>query len=185
MNENVKHPLNAANIITLCRIAGILLFVAVKPLSLGFFVLYGLTGVTDALDGWVARKTKTASDFGAKLDSVADLLFYTVMLLRLFPYLWNTLPVSIWYAVAAIVVIRVLAYLVAAVKYRRFASLHTKLNKLTGALVFLIPFLLVTRYAEAFCWAVCAIAVAASMEELAIHLCSQSYCPNEKSIFTK
>lgn len=182
MNEK-KHILTAADKVTFLRIAGTLLLVAVKPLSVGFFLLYALTGLTDVLDGWIARKTKTASGFGARLDSAADLLFYETMLLRVFPLLWNTLPGSIWYAAAAVAIVRISAYLTAAVKYRRFASAHTYLNKLTGAAVFLIPFLLATAYASAYCWAVCAVAAAASLEELAIHLKNETCRPDTKSIF--
>ena len=74
-----------ADIITMSCMAGTILLAFLRPLSAGFFLVYTLTGLTDVLDGWIARMTKTASDFGAKLDSIADLLFYTVMLIRLFP----------------------------------------------------------------------------------------------------
>lgn len=173
-----KHRLNCADIVTCFRILGTILLLTMKPLSTSFFLLYTVTGLTDVLDGWIARRTKTASDFGARLDSIADLLFYTVVMLLMFPSLWNTLPVNIWYAVAAIVIIRLSAYLTAAAKYRRFAALHTKLNKLTGMGVFLIPYLLMTEYAVGYCWVVCAVAVTASLEELMIHLRSQACCSN-------
>ena len=114
---------------------------------------------------------------------VADLLFYAVMLFRLFPHLWNTLPGDIWYAVAVILIIRISAYLIAAVKYRLFASVHTYLNKLTGMAVFMVPFLLATAYAVVYCRAVCAVAAAASLEELVIHLIRRYYSANTKSIF--
>lgn len=184
MKEN-GHRLSAADIITILRIAGTITLLTLKPLSAAFFFLYALTGLTDVLDGWIARKTKTASDFGAKLDSVADLLFYTVMMLRVFPVLWSTLPRTIWYAVALILILRIAAYLTAAIKYHRFASLHTYLNKATGAAVFLIPFALVTAYASGFCWAVCILAMTASAEELVMHLRSQTYCQNAKTIFCR
>ena len=103
----------------------------------------------------------------------------------MFPSLWNTLPVNIWYTVAAIAMIRISAYLIAAAKYRRFTALHTKLNKLTGMGAFLIPYLLATEYVVGFCWVVCAVAVIASLEELFIHLRSQICCSNtEKTMKT-
>lgn len=185
MDKKKKFKVNTADVITLCRIAGTVALVFLRPLSAGFFCLYALTGVTDILDGWIARKTKTASDFGARLDSIADLLFYSLILLRLFPVLWNTLPGSIWYAVAAVIAIRLSAYLIAAAKFHRFASVHTYLNKVTGMAVFLVPFFLVTQYAAGFCWTVCAIGAAASLEELVIHIHGKSYRPNVKSIFQK
>ena len=178
-----RHKLNTADIITLIRMAGTLLLLVVEPLTSSFFWLYGLTGLTDVLDGWIARKTNTDSDFGAKLDSAADLLFYAVILFRVFPALWNTLPVYIWYAVAGIGLVRISAYLIGAVKYHRFVSLHTYLNKVTGVAVFLTPFSLITDRAVVFCPIVCVVAAAASLEELMIHLCSEAYCPNTKSIF--
>ena len=184
-NENpVKnHRLTAADFVTLLRMAGTLALPALRPLSPAFLWIYALTGLTDVLDGWIARKTKTASPFGARLDSIADLRFYAVMLLRVFPALWQLLPGGIWYAVAGILAIRVSAYLVAAVKYRLFASMHTYLNKLTGLAVFAIPFLLPTGYAAVYCWGVCLVAAASAMEELAIHLLRPNYFANTKSIF--
>ena len=66
MDDNqIKHKLNVAYCITLLRIAGTVLLLALKPLSTEFFIVYALTGVTDILDGWIARKLKIADDFGA------------------------------------------------------------------------------------------------------------------------
>ena len=186
MDENQnKHRLNAADMVTLLRIVGTILLLGFQPFSACFFFLYALTGLTDVLDGWIARKTNNADDFGAKLDSAADLLFYAAILLRVFPALWNTLPGSIWYAVAGIVIVRLSAYLIAAIKYRLFASLHTYLNKFTGVAVFLIPFLLMTDYAVVFCWIVCAVAAISALEEVVIHIRSKDYRPNVKSIFIR
>ena len=53
-----------------------------------------ISGLTDALDGWLARKLRCESAFGAKLDSVADLLFYAVMIFRILPILVSIFPIS-------------------------------------------------------------------------------------------
>lgn len=179
---SLRKPLPLANGITGLRMLGTLALAVTPLLSPGFYGVYTLTGVTDALDGWVARKTGTASEFGAKLDSWADLLFYAVMIGRLFPVLYRLLPEEIWWAVLGIVCLRLCAYAVAGIKYRTFASLHTWLNKLTGLAVFLIPYLLATPAAAGFCWGVCAVAGLASLEELAIHLCLPDYDSGRKSI---
>lgn len=178
-------PVTAANCITGLRILGTLALSGLTPLSPAFFGVYTLTGVTDALDGWVARKTGTASEFGARLDSWADLLFYTVMIGRIFPVLFRLLPGEIWWAVLGIVCVRLCAYAAAGIKYRTFASLHTWLNKLTGVVVFLIPYLLTTPLAEGYCWGVCAVAGLASAEELVIHLRQPVYDPDWKSLLRK
>lgn len=170
---------------TSARMAASLLLLFLPLRSAGFFVAYTLTGVTDALDGWLARKTGTASDFGARLDSIADLLFYGAVLIRLFPLLRQALPGEIWYAVTGILLVRLAAYATAAIKYHRFSSLHTWLNKLTGAAVFLLPYMLVISTGIGYSWAVCALAFAASLEELAIHLCGKSDGADTKFIFQK
>lgn len=184
MIQTKKHTFTIADCLTTARMAGTVALVFLRPLSPAFFFLYALTGLTDVLDGWIARATHTVSDFGAKLDSAADLLFYAVMLLRVFPALWYLLPKIIWYLVAVSVAVRIAAYLTAALKYHQFASLHTWLNKLTGLAVFLVPFLLVTPWAVGYCWAVTAVAVASSAEELAIHLHKQAYQADTKSILS-
>ena len=176
------HKWNIADTITATRIAGSLCLIFLPLGSPGFFAVYTLAGLTDALDGWLARKTGSASSFGARLDSIADLLFYAVVLVRLLPVLWAALPVQIWFAVAGILLLRLSAYSVAAVKYRRFASLHTWLNKLTGGAVFLLPYILAVSSGIAYSWALCVLAATASLEELLIHLSRESYDPDRKSL---
>ena len=184
-NEHKHHKKfqTAANSITLLRIVGSIGLLFPAPMSPLFLGIYTLTGLTDVLDGWLARKTGTTSDFGARLDSMADLVFYAVMLIRFFPVLREALPLHIWYAVAGVLLVRLSAYCTAAIKYHRFASLHTWLNKLTGAAVFLLPYVLVISTGVVYSWSVCALAFAASLEELAIHLFRPDYRADRKSLF--
>ena len=167
-----------ADTVTSLRMAASLVLLALPLRSAWFLAVYTLTGLTDVLDGWLARKTGTASEFGAKLDSMADLLFYGVLLLRFFPVLRQALPMTIWYAVAVILLVRLAAYAAAGIKYHRFASL----NKLTGGAVFLLPYVLALSSGVTYSWFVCALALAASAEELAIHLCRKKYRADRRSI---
>ncbi|MGN1025364.1 MAG: CDP-alcohol phosphatidyltransferase family protein [Faecousia sp.] len=184
-NETQVHKWNTADTITALRIA-FSLFLLFLPLpSVGFFAVYTVTGLTDVLDGWLARKIGTASDFGARLDSAADLLFYGTVLLRLFPVLWQTMPAGIWYCVTVILLVRLTAYAAAAIQCHRFAALHTRLNKLTGAAVFLLPWVLAGSTGVIYSWAVCALAFAASLEELAIHHCGKDFTPDRESVLGK
>ena len=184
-SKSQSHKWNTADTITSVRIAASLFLLLLPLRSAGFLVVYTLTGLTDVLDGWLARKTGTASDFGARLDSIADLLFYTILLLRLFPVLWQLLPPQIWYAVAGIILVRLAAYVTAAVKFHRFAALHTWLNKLTGAGIFLLPYVLAGSAGIVYSWAVCGLALAASLEELMIHLCGTGYRADRRSVFQR
>ena len=172
------------NMITAVRILGVILMLFVKPLSTPFVIIYTVCGLSDVVDGFVARALHCTSEFGAKLDSVSDLLFYFMMLIRVFPILFDVLPFWIWILVGVIIIIRVLQYIIVAVKFHRFASLHTYLNKITGAMVFLVPYSLLLHVIKPYSIIVCAVALLASAEELVIHITADEY-KNRKSVFTK
>lgn len=177
---------NPANCITSLRIVGTVGMLFTVPFSKIFYVLYTFSGITDILDGAVARATGMASSLGAKLDSIADLLFYTVMMVKILPYLWEVLPVEIWYFVGAIVLARVITYSISAKKYKQFASMHTYANKLTGLAVFSIPYYIIFEsVALGGSIAVCIIAVLAAIEEMLLHLSNDGYDPGRKSILMK
>lgn len=171
-----------ANAITCLRIVGTACLLFVKPFTLLFYVIYTLSGVSDLLDGLVARVTRTTSELGAKLDSAADLLFYAVMLLRVFPILLERLPMFIWYMVAVIIILRLMSYGVVAVKFKRFSSQHTYLNKLTGGGVFTVPYFLTCAWDWLACFGICVIAILAALEEILIHLTSREYRQERKTI---
>ena len=167
--------LNLANCITMVRILGTALLLFTQPFSDAFYIIYSISGLSDAIDGYVARVTGTVSAFGSKLDSVADLVLYAVMTFKIFPALFGTLPGWIWYAVIVVVIIRIASYLAAAIKYKKFASLHTKLNKVTGFAVFMIPYMIKLPLAVPYCITACAISAASSLEEMLIHIRSNEY----------
>lgn len=62
---------NMANIITCCRIVCSILMIFFHMPSTPFYILYMICGLSDVLDGIIARKTNTASSFGARLDTIA------------------------------------------------------------------------------------------------------------------
>ena len=170
------------NLITSVRILGTICLLFVKPFTVAFYIIYTISGLSDLLDGFIARRLKLVSELGSKLDSIADLLFYAVMLLRIFPVLLKVLPHALWTAVSIVVLIRILAYIVAAIKYHRFASQHTWLNKASGASVFLIPYIINLQYAVPICCVLCSIAGLASLEELMIHLVNKEYRSEVRSL---
>ena len=64
-----------ANIITSSRIVLSLPLILIPLTSAWFYVLYLLCGLSDMVDGTVARRTSSASDFGARLDTLSDFVF--------------------------------------------------------------------------------------------------------------
>ncbi|MBQ3003727.1 MAG: CDP-alcohol phosphatidyltransferase family protein [Clostridia bacterium] len=178
-----RKNLNIPNIITSLRIVGTVLMLPAESMSAWFFVLYSFTGLTDVLDGFIARKTNTTTPLGTKLDSVADLLFYAAMFYKIFPTLSEVLPLGVWIGIGIAVLIRLCAYATAAIKYKRFASLHSWLNKVTGFMVFGLPYMIVTPFAVAYSYLGCAVAIFASASEFVLHLRAGSYDEKTKTIF--
>lgn len=170
-----KFKATIPNYITVFRIIGTIILLFTVPFTKFFFIIYTLCGLSDILDGAIARLTKTSSEFGAKLDSIADMLFYATMLAKVFPVLWDILPRYIWYIVALVLALRLCSYLVAAIKYRKFASLHTYLNKLTGLMIFTVPYFLKHKFGITLCFAIAIISGLASLEELLIHIFKDKY----------
>lgn len=170
-----------ADLLTLARIPLSLGLLFATPLSPSFFLLYTLAGITDMLDGPIARRTHTASWRGARLDSLADVVFLAAVLYCLLPAL--SLPRRSLWAIMGIAVLRCTAWLVGFLKYRRFTALHTLSNKLTGAALFCAPYLLPLVGTDTLCAALCLLASLSAGEELAIQCLCGEAAPDGKSIF--
>ena len=158
------------NYITTLRLVGTACLLFLKPFTMTFYIVYTISGISDVADGYIARKMKITSALGAKLDSIADLLLYAVMIIKILPVLIKKLPWWVWLAVGVVLLLRACAYIVAAVKYRSFASLHTYMNKMTGAGVFLLPYVIQSIVFGPFCMMLSVVAAIASGQELVIHI---------------
>ena len=152
-----------ANLITGSRILfsiALLFFPAFSP---AFSVLYLINGLTDMIDGAVARKTGAVSEFGAKLDTAADLAFVAACLIRLLPRL--SVPLWVWIWIGGIMLIRAVNLLSGYILRKRFVVMHTVMNKVAGVLLFVLPLTLPVielKYSAPF---VCAAAAFAAIQE--------------------
>ena len=152
-----------ANLITCIRILCSIALLFVPAFSPAFYVLYLVAGVSDMVDGPVARKTGTAGAFGAKLDTAAELVLVLVCLIKMLPVLELPVWLMIWIAVIAL--IKGVNLLSGYVMRREFVAVHTVMNKVTGAALFLLPLtlsILDLKVSGAF---VCALASFAAIQE--------------------
>ena len=152
-----------ANIITGSRIIFGIAILFVPTLSPLFYVLYVTAGLTDMIDGTVARKTNTVSDFGAKLDAIADFIFVAVCLIKLLSIL--DIPVWLWVWIAVIALIKIINIISVVIKYKRMIAVHSVMNKVTGALLFCLPLTLSFIELKYSAIIVCAVATFAAMQE--------------------
>lgn len=177
--------LTIPNIITSARILGAFVLLFLPCPKTAFLVVYTLCGISDILDGTIARLTSTQSEWGARLDSIADLVFYAAMLIKVIPFLFGTINNLVWFFAGAVILIRLASYIVAAIKYRRFSSQHTYLNKFTGFAVFSLPYLLVITDKLTFlCSIICIVGFLASLEEFILHIVSSSYDETHKTLLS-
>ena len=155
------------NALSIVRIPLSLSILLVKPFSALFFILYILCGATDALDGFIARRFKAMSALGARLDSVADFVFFgaalyvflTAMAIPAFLIMWAIL----------IVAVRFMGLGRAFSKYKEWAALHTYAYKLAGFTFFLFPFLAAFLGVVTAGIMLCGIATLATAEEIYIN----------------
>ena len=116
-----------ANIITGIRIICSIALLFCPVFSPAFYALYITTGVSDMMDGEVARKTGTGSAFGSKLDTAADFVFVVVCLIKLIPAIHAPTWFIIWIIVIA--VIKAINLISGYVMRKEMVSLHTEMNK--------------------------------------------------------
>jgi len=173
-----------ANYISISRIFLALIMALLKPLSVEFLVIYIFCGISDILDGYIARKTSTTSKLGEKLDSVADLIMCMVLIIVLYPIINLTVEIIIW--ICIIGVIRVVSMMVVFIKYKTFGILHTYGNKITGFVLFIFPVSLKFLQSDIIMvYIVCVLASISAIEEFLINLSSNKFQANRKSIFLK
>ena len=152
-----------ANILTSCRILGSVLLLFFPVFSLVFYILYLLCGFSDMIDGTIARKTNSASQFGSGLDTIADLVFVTAAMIRLLPVIH--LPGWLWIWGGVIAIIKLANIVWGFVRSKKLVAYHSVLNKTTGLLCFLLPLtlqLIEPTYSFA---GVCIIATIAAIQE--------------------
>ena len=126
-------------------------------------MLYIIAGISDMIDGAVARKTGTVSDFGSKLDTAADFVLVVVCLIKLIPVIHVPTWLLIW--IIAITLIKAVNLVSGYVMRKEIVVLHTAMDKVTGILLFILPLTLTfidLKYSGAV---VCTAATFAAIQE--------------------
>jgi phosphatidylglycerophosphate synthase len=127
-----------ADVLTILRLLAIpvLWALAYAGQSVQLGIVLALAGLTDVLDGPVARRTGRSSRYGSQLDSVADILLMgsiVAWMAWLHPVFFrdNFLPLLAW------AVIGVAALMVTLVRFGRLGNLHLYSAKTAGVVAYL------------------------------------------------
>ena len=130
-----------ANIVTGLRIILSVALLFCPVFSPIFYSLYLIAGLSDMVDGTIARKTNSVSEFGSRFDSIADLVFVAVCLIKFLPQMDIPIWLSVWTVVISF--IKIINVISGYVTQKRFVAVHTIMNKVTGMLLFILPLTLV------------------------------------------
>jgi len=126
------------NVISIFRLfaAPVMLAMAVGQMhdAFAWFLVPAL--LSDAADGWLARKLQCESQLGSLLDSLADTLLMLVIILSIW-FLHPAVYQQHWPIFAIVVVVWSIAHLLALFRYGRLASFHTRLLQ-TGIVLFAV-----------------------------------------------
>ena len=126
--------------------------------------MYLLCGLSDVLDGAVARLAGTVSRLGERLDTIADIIFVAVWMLLFIP----TIDVGrwLWVWTGVIALIKVVTVISCLAMKKGFVAKHTPANKATGILLFLLPMVILWEVIKVqYIVLVCLLATFAAIQE--------------------
>jgi CDP-diacylglycerol--glycerol-3-phosphate 3-phosphatidyltransferase len=152
-----------ANIITGIRIVLSVALLFCPALSPRFYALYIAAGFSDMIDGAVARKTGTVSEFGSRLDTFADIVFVAVCLIKVLPVL--DVPVWLYIWIAIIAFIKLVNIVEGCISQKEFVAVHSVISKVAGCLLFIFPLTLTYIDLKYSASVICAVATIAAVYE--------------------
>lgn len=149
-----------------------------------FIVVYALCWLTDAIDGPIARATKSQSEFGSKLDDLGDTSLIVIMGIIMIIWLkWQML--SLIPLILCLIAVRICNLFITKNKFGRVYITHTYMAKGLGFLVMLMPVIYLLTGKIWFVYLVLAISIITSLEETLIHITSDKYNQREKAYSRK
>jgi len=170
------------NIITSCRIFLSLGLLLIDFRSVLFILVYLICGLTDLLDGYIARRIGSETLLGAKLDSIADLFMSGMIIITVMKQ--NQITMLIFAGIIIVFILRIGNAVFSKIKFRKISLIHTIANKLTGLFFFFCP-LVYTFWGNNLLIITGILAFLAAIEEFLIILTSKTLDLNKTSIFSK
>ncbi|MDR2047364.1 MAG: CDP-alcohol phosphatidyltransferase family protein [Clostridiales bacterium] len=177
------------NILSVTRIAGALSLVlfAVLNLNAVYVVVYIVCGITDVLDGTIARRYNATSKLGATLDTAGDLLLiFSAFFSALFILgLYKTIKFGVLLWAISALLFRVFNLILTRIKFKFWNGMHTYATKIAGAVTFfIVPVsVIMGRIYEPLVIALSVLINIASAEETLLLLTRSSYDVNAKGYF--
>ena len=152
-----------ANIITGFRVLISIALLFCPVFSPVFYMLYLIAGLSDMIDGTIARRTNTVSEFGARFDTAADFVFAVVCLIKFLPVI--SIPAWLYVWIVLIALIKIINIISGYVVQKKLVAVHSVMNKMTGVLLFILPLTFPIVPLKYLAIPVCAVATIAAVQE--------------------
>jgi CDP-diacylglycerol--glycerol-3-phosphate 3-phosphatidyltransferase len=182
--RQIPNAISIFRLVTCFSLLGITQIPDRFAMRLAYTIVYCFVGFTDVIDGVIARKFHLESEFGAKIDNIADTCVFAVgfisllFLLRLYPSARSTLLLALG------VVLKVFSFALTKIRFGEWNTMHTYSNKALGCILFLsVP--LCVWMGEINFWAVVAVVGCIALtvaEDTCILLTSKEYNVNHKGL---
>ena len=144
-------------------------------------MVYIFCGITDILDGFIARKINATSELGSKLDSFADMIIIFVVLFKFIPIMNLNLFMIVW--LICVTILKSLCILVVFIRFNQFGIVHTYMNKISVSLIFIYPILNYFTSSKFYIFIIFIFASITAIEEILIDFTMKSLELDKKSYF--
>lgn len=162
---------NLPNILSAFRLfaAPFMLYFAYMGYEVLFLVILALSLLSDAFDGFIARKLNVSSDIGTKLDSWGDLATYLIVPLCawwLWPDILRREAFFVWLVICAYIVPITIGF----IKFKQLTSYHTWMAKTSTVLMGPAVFVLFIFNISWPFWIAAIVQTLSAIEEIVISL---------------
>ncbi len=96
-----------------------------------FIILLSANLISDILDGFIARRFNMQTEFGARLDSIADIGTYICAFSGMFYFHYDFIQEHV-FEFSLMMGLYIIPQLISLIKFKRSPSLHLYSNKITG-----------------------------------------------------
>ncbi|MDR0532125.1 MAG: CDP-alcohol phosphatidyltransferase family protein [Oscillospiraceae bacterium] len=126
------------NILSLARIPLSVSLLFLTGQRWAFLAVYIVTGLTDAVDGFLARRYHWESPAGAKLDAAADFVFMFALLGVVFGVMRLKFARYVVVSVLVLAALKLFNLVFTKLRFGQFATLHSNANRYTALPFFAI-----------------------------------------------
>lgn len=180
-----KSLISIPNLLSFYRIFTfpVVLYFAFSNNELIYFLLILVDLITDILDGYIARRFNLQTEFGARLDALADIGMYLLAFLGVVIFKANEFEPYL-FSLLMFFTVFVIPKIIAWIKFRTFPSLHLISSKIGGYLQgFFFLSLFVIGFSPIFYYIMIICGILSFIEQIIIVLIVKDMKSNMKGLF--